>query len=138
MKKPTHHQVGSFILYAFPAYLPLVLSVVAICVLKTPLTEPFLILLLLFNTAVLLAAVLLVKRRWWISLPMLALGMVIAMQYDQHIPLQPFGWWLVLHYAAWGLYTYKTRRALSQREENLFFFCGVSTEFLLFLLLYPL
>lgn len=138
MKKPSQHQLGEFTLFAFPACLPLILSVIAVFALKTPLNDPFLVLLLLFNAAVLFSAVLLVKKCWWISLPMLALGIFIGMQYDQHIPLQPFGWWLVLHYAAWGLYAYKTRRALSQREENLLFFCGVSTVFMFFLILYPL
>ena len=138
MKMPTQHQVGSFILYAFPAYLPLVLSVVAICVLKTPLTEPFLILLLLFNAAVLLAAVLLVKKHWWISLPMLALGIFIALQNDQHIPLQPFGLYLILHYVAWGLYAYKTRKNLNEPEKNIFFFCGIITVFLLLLFIWKM
>jgi len=109
MKKPTQHQMGEYILFAFPAYLPLVLSIVAIFVWKTPLNEPFLRLLLLFNAAILVSAFLLMKKCWWISLPMIALGIYIALQNDQHVGhlLQLFGCYLVLHYAGWGIYVYR-------------------------------
>ena len=134
MKKPTQRQIGEFLLFSFPAFLPLILLVVAIFVLKTPLNDLFL--LLLFNVAVLFSAVLLVKKRWWISLPMLALGIYIALQNDQHIPFQPFGCYLILHYAAWGLYTYETRKTLSERKEKIFFSFGVATAVFFFFLLY--
>ncbi len=134
MKKPTQHQIGEFLLFAFPAYLPLVLSVVAIFIWKTPLNEPFLVLLLLFNAVVVLSAVFLVKKRWWISLPLIALGIYIAMQNDQHIPLQPFGCYLILHYVVWGLYAYKTKGNPSELEKNIFFYCGVITAFLFIIL----
>ena len=131
MKKPTQRQIGEFLLFAFPAYLPLVLMI-AIW------NNHFSLLLLLFNATVLLSAVLLVKKRWWISLPMLALGIYIALQKDQHIPFQPFGCYLILHYAAWGLYTYKTRKSLSELQEKMFFFIGVSTAVFFIFLLYNL
>lgn len=107
MKKPTQHQVGAFILYAFPAYLPLVLAVALIFGLHMPLTDPDLLIVLLLNGAIFLAAVLMVKGKWWICPPMLALGICLAMQTDQHIPIGPFGWYLILHYAAWGIYVYR-------------------------------
>ena len=132
MKKPTQRQIGEFLLFAFPAVLPLILLLVAI------LNNHVSLLLLLFNVAVFLSAVLLVKKRWWISLPMLALGIYIALQKDQHIPFQPFGCYLILHYAAWGLYTYKTRKSLSELQEKMFFFIGVSTAVFFIFLLYNL
>lgn len=129
MKKPTSRQIGEFLLFAFPAYLPLVLMI-AIW------NNHFSLLLLLFNAIVLLSAVLLVKKRWWISLPMIALGIYIALQNDQHIPFQPFGCYLILHYAAWGLYAYKTRKNPTELEEKILFSCGVATAFLFIVLLY--
>lgn len=134
MKKPTQRQMGEFLLFAFPSFLPLILLVVAVFILETPLND--LLLLLLFNVSVFFSAVLLVKKRWWISLPMLALGIYIALQKDQHIPFQPFGCYLILHYAAWGLYTYKTRKTLSEPKEKILFFFGVATTIFFFLLLY--
>ena len=128
--------MGAFILYAFPAYLPLVLAVVAIFGMHTPLTDPDLIFVLLLNGAIFLAAVLMVKGKWWICLPMLALGIFLAMQYNQHIPLQPFGYYLILHYAAWGVYTYRVGKNPSEREKNILFSCGVATAFLSILLIY--
>ena len=129
MKKPTQRQIGEFLLFAFPAYLPLVLMI-AIW------NRHFSLLLLLFNATVLLSAVLLAKKRWWISLPMLALGIYIALQNDQHIPFQPFGCYLILHYTAWGLYAYKTKGNPSELEEKIFFSCGVATAVFFIFLLY--
>ena len=134
MKRSTSRQTGEFLLFAFPALLPLILLVVAIFILKTPLNS--LLLLLLFNAAVLLSAVLLVKKHWWISLPMLALGIYIALQKDQHIPFQPFGCYLILHYAAWGLYTYKTKQDISEQKEKILFYCGAATAVFFLYLLY--
>ena len=136
MKKPTQHQIGAFIVYAFPVYLPLVLSVIAIFVLKIPLNNPFLISLLLIDAAVLGSALMMVKKHWWVCLPMLALGIFIALQQDQHIPIGPFGGYMILHYAAWGLYLYRKKKNAGELEQKIWFYCGIFTVLFCFWLIY--
>ena len=111
MKRPTQHQVGAFMLYAFPAYWPMVLWTVAVFIWHTPFTDPEFIRLTLFNAAVFVAAVLMVKKRWWVCLPMIAFGAYLAIvprddAYTERL-LLAFGCYLILHYAAWGVYVYR-------------------------------
>ena len=64
------------------------------------------------TVVVLVAAILLVKRCYWICLPMIVLGIYIALQQDQHFGLifRFFGIYMMLHYAACGVHLYVNRK----------------------------
>ena len=64
------------------------------------------------SVSIIVAAMLLVKKYYWICVPMIALGIYIALQQDQHFGLIFcfFGIYMMLHYVACGVHLYVNRK----------------------------
>ena len=88
--------------------------VIALAIWKVGLNEPDLIPLARVSIAIIVAAIFLVKKYYWISLPMVLLGVYIfsALQNDQHFGhiFQLYGAYLILHYSACCIYVFKNRK----------------------------
>lgn len=85
MRKPTVEQAGKFMLFASPCYWTLAVLFIVLVIWKVGFSEPDLIPVTLVSIAVIAAAVLLTKKYYWISLPMIALGVYIATREDQFL-----------------------------------------------------
>lgn len=101
MRKPPSDQSAKFLLFAFPAYWTLAVLAVVLLIWKTAPNDPDVIAVAAVTAVVLAAAVLLCKGHWWVSLPMMALGVYIALQDDQFVGhiLRFYGIYFILHYA---------------------------------------
>jgi len=113
MKKVTEKKILEIILFAFPCCWPILLMVIALAIWKVGINEPDLIPLAGLSFAIIVASIFLLKRSYWISLPMILLGIYICfgLKEEQHfgIIFQTYGAYFILHYLACGLYTYKDR-----------------------------
>ena len=119
MKKPTSDQTTKFLLFAFPCYWTFAVLFIVLVIWKVGLNEPDLIPVALVSVAIIIAAILLVKKYYWISLPMIVLGIYIALQDAQFVGhiLRFFGIYLILHYVVCGVYVYKSRKKKSNPQE---------------------
>lgn len=111
MKKPTFDHVTTFLFFSLPAYWPLALLFIALVVWRSPFEGDF-IWVALISVAVIAAAFLLMKNHYWVSIPMIALGVYIALLDDQFAAdlFRFYGIYLVVHYAACGIYAFKNRK----------------------------
>ena len=100
------------ILFAFPCYWTLTVLFIALVFWKVGWKEPDLIPLALISIAIILAAIMLAKGYYGVCIPMIMLGLSIASQTDQHVGhlFKLFGAYLMLHYAACGVYVFKNKR----------------------------
>ena len=113
MKKPTSVQISKFVLFASPCYWLLALMFIALVIWKVGFNEPDLIPIVWVSIAIIVAAIFLLKKYYWISLPMVLLGVYIFLvlqndQYFGHI-FQLYGAYLILHYSACGLYVFRNK-----------------------------
>lgn len=111
MRKISSNQIPTVLLFALPSFWTLaVLFIVLVIWNKGFISD--LIPVTLVSIAIIVAAILLVKRYGWICLLMIALGIYIALQQDQHFGLifRFFGIYMMLHYAACGLHLYINRK----------------------------
>ena len=101
-----------FCLFAFLCYWTLAVLYVAVGIWKTPIHNPDVIAVMSVSAAIIIAAIFLVKKRDWVCLPMVALGIYIALQDDQRVGyiLHFFGIYLVLHYLSCGVYAFRRRK----------------------------
>lgn len=117
MKKATSEQLSEFVIFASPCYWLLALMVIALAIWKVGFHEPDLLSLAWVSIAIIVAAIFLVKRYYWISFPMVLLGVYIfyALQHDQHFGhiFQLYGAYLILHYSACFIYVFKNRKKSS-------------------------
>ena len=114
MKKPTFEQVAKFLLLSLPAYWTLSLLFIALAVWRSPFAGDF-IWVALISIAVITAAFFLMKNHYWVCIPMGILGVYIALLDDQFAAqlFQFYGIYLIVHYAACGVYAYKQRKRRS-------------------------
>lgn len=105
------NQIPTFLLFAMPSFWTLAVFYIVFVLMKKGFISD-LIPVTLVSIAIIVAAILLVKRYGWICLPMIALGIYIALQQDQHFGLifRFFGIYMVLHYAACGVHLYINRK----------------------------
>jgi len=111
MRRITSNQIPAFLLFALPSFWTLAVLFIVLIIWKEGFI-PDLIPVILVTIAIIVAAVLLVKKYGWICLPMIALGIYIALQQDQHFGLifLLFGIYMMLHYAACGVHLYVNRK----------------------------
>lgn len=116
MRKMISEQTAKFPLFALPCIWPAILLFIVLTFMKAEIQNPAVIVVALMNAAIIAAAVLLVKKQYWICIPMIALGLYIALQDDQHFGqiLQFYGIYLMLHYLASGVHVYQSRKGHSQ------------------------
>jgi len=112
MKKPTSDQIGRFILFAFPSFGTLALMFIVLVIWRGDFLKSDMLPVLLVTIAIITAAVLLMKRQIWVCLPMIVLGIRIALLDDQFIgPLFRFyGIYLIVHYAVCGVILHRCLR----------------------------
>ena len=98
-------------LFALPSFWTLALLFIVLVFMNRGFI-PDLIPVTLVSAAIIVAAILLAKKNYWICLPMIALGIYIALQQDQHFGLIFcfFGVYMVLHYLVCGLHVYRNRK----------------------------
>lgn len=115
MKNPISEHVAKFILFAFPCYWTLAVIFFALAYWEAELNNPDLISVAWVSIAIIAAAILLMRKYYWISLPMIALGIYITLQEDQFVGhiLRFYGVYLILHYSACGVYVFKNRQKRS-------------------------
>lgn len=111
MKKPTFEQVTKFLLLSLPAYWTLALLFIALAVWHSPFDGDF-IWVALISIAVIAAAFLLMKGHYLVSIPMIALGVYIALLDDQFAAdlFRFYGIYLIVHYIACGIYAFKNKK----------------------------
>ena len=111
MKKQTFDHVAKFLIFSLPAYWTLTLLFIALAIWRSSFEGDF-IWVALISVAVITAAFLLMKNHYWVSVPMIALGVYIALLDDQFAAelFQFYGIYLVVHYAACGIYAFKNRK----------------------------
>ena len=111
MKKLTAQQIAIFLLFAFPAYAPAAVMLIAVTVWKVSLLHHDILLLMLVIAVIFAAAALLMKKRCFITVPMFVLGGYIAVSLanEQHFGgvLKFYGIWLMLHYLVCFIYMLK-------------------------------
>ncbi|MCI9156102.1 MAG: hypothetical protein HFF44_04055 [Lawsonibacter sp.] len=107
MRKIASEQILKFLLFASPCYWTLTVIFIAFVIWRVGLSEPDLIPVALVSIAIIIAAILLVKKYYWICLPMIALGVYIALQDDQFVGhiFHSYGAYLILHYLVCGIYS---------------------------------
>ena len=120
MKKPTSNQTPKFLLFALPSFWPLAVLFITVGIWKTKISNPDVIAVALVSIAIIVAAILLVRKYYWICLPMIALGIYIALQDDQFVGhiLRLFGTYMILHYLVCGVYVYKNRKKDGGTEHS--------------------
>ena len=111
MKKLAFDHVTTFLFFSLPAYWPLALLFIALVVWRSSFEGDF-IWVALISVAVIAAAFLLMKGHYLVSIPMIALGVYIALLDDQFAAelFQFYGIYLVVHYASCGIYAFKNRK----------------------------
>lgn len=111
MRRISSNQIPTILLFALPSFWTLTVWFIVLVLMKKGFI-PDLIPVTLVSIAIIAAAVLLVKGYGWICLPMIALGIYIALQQDQHFGLifRFFGIYMMLHYAACGVHLYINRK----------------------------
>lgn len=104
--------MSKFCLFAFPCYWTLAVMCIALAVWKTGFSDPDFISAAWLSIAIIAAAVLLMKKDYWVSLPMIALGISIALQQDQHAEriFRIYGAYLIFHYFVCGIIVWKARK----------------------------
>lgn len=107
-----HIDISKTILFAFPCYWTLTVIFIALFFWKVGLNEPDLIPLALISIAIIVAAIMLAKGYYGACIPMIALGLYIALHTDQHVGhlFHLYGAYLILHYAACGMYVFRNKR----------------------------
>ena len=120
MKKPTSNQIPEFLLFAIPSFWTLAVLFITVGIWKTKISNPDVIAVALVSIAIIVAAILFVQKYYWICLPMIALGIYIALQDDQFVGhiLQLFGAYIILHYLVCGVYGYKSRKKDGGTEHS--------------------
>lgn len=110
-EKKMSNQIQRFLLFAFPSFCTLAVLFIVLVIWREGFI-PDLIPVTLVSIAIIVTAILLVKKYYWICLPMIALGICIALQDDQFVGhiLRLFGAYMILHYLACGVYVYKNRK----------------------------
>ena len=85
---------------------------IVLAVWKTSFIDPDVIAVALLTAAIIAAAGMLMYDYYWISIPMAALGIYIALQDDQHMGtvFTCYGLYLFLHYVICGIHVYKNRK----------------------------
>lgn len=112
MKKLSTGQVGKFLLFSSPCYWTCAVLFIVLVIWKVGLREPDLIPVVLVSLAIIVAGILLVKDYYWISFPMIGLGIYIALQDDQFVGhiLHLFGAYIIVHYVICGVYVYMHKK----------------------------
>lgn len=112
MKRPASDHVERFIIFASPCYWTLAVILIALAVWKVGFDEPDLIPLVWVSIAIIAAAILLVKKYDWVCLPMMGLGVYIALQDDQFVGaiFHYYGIYLILHYLVCGVCVFRGKK----------------------------
>ena len=119
MRKITSNQIQKFLLFALPSFWTLAVLFIVLVIWNEGFI-PDLIPVTLVSIAIIVTAILLVQKYYWICLPMIALGIYIALQDDQFVGhiLQLFGTYMILHYLVCGVYVYKNRKKDGGTEHS--------------------
>ena len=119
MRKITSNQIQKFLLFALPSFWTLAVLFIVLVIWNEGFI-PDLIPVTLVSIAIIVTAILLAQKYYWICLPMIALGIYIALQDDQFVGhiLQLFGTYMILHYLVCGVYVYKNRKKDGGTEHS--------------------
>ena len=119
MRKITSNQIPKFLLFALPSFWTLAVLFIVLVIWNEGFI-PDLIPVTLVSIAIIVTAILLAQKYYWICLPMIALGIYIALQDDQFVGhiLQLFGTYMILHYLVCGVYVYKNRKKDGGTEHS--------------------
>ena len=119
MRKITSNQIQKFLLFALPSFWTLAVVFIVLVIWNEGFI-PDLIPVTLVSIAIIVTAILLAQKYYWICLPMIALGIYIALQDDQFVGhiLQLFGTYMILHYLVCGVYVYKNRKKDGGTEHS--------------------
>lgn len=120
--KRIRNQMPTILLFALPSFWPLVVLFLVLAIWKKGFI-PDLIPVTIVTVAIITAAVFLAKGYGRISLPMMALGLYIALQQDQHFGLIFcfFGIYMMLHYAACGVHILINKKKGEESEHKMDF-----------------
>jgi len=141
MRKIASNQIQKFLLFALPSFWTLTVLFIVLAIWNEGFI-PDLIPVTLMSIAIIVTAILLVQKYYWICLPMIALGIYIALQDDQFVGhiLQFFGAYIILHYLACGVYVYKNRKKEGgtghSGDKESIAIVGITIIFTFFLLLF--
>ena len=115
----TSNQIQKFLLFALPSFWTLAVLFIVLVIWNEGFI-PDLIPVTLVSIAIIVTAILLAQKYYWICLPMIALGIYIALQDDQFVGhiLQLFGTYMILHYLVCGVYVYKNRKKDGGTEHS--------------------